>query len=199
MQFLLVVVIAILLIFNISFTSGFIPIPQPKLILVKGNLVSLAAKTRVAPSKTHAVRNGNENVTDEATKNASNHNLHLPFAVDHRKTGERPNNLPVDCNAAITTCTFSVLLLLLWSVTPLPAEAITSSTGVVPSALYAYGHFFSIMVITGCLAAERLLVKEGMTVEDENLIVKLDLVYGLMAALLIISGVLRANMNGERA
>ena len=65
----------------------------------------------------------------------------------------------------------------------LPAEAATAGA-VVPSALWAYAHYFSILVITGCLAAERTIVKANMTEEEENTIVKLDLVYGLMAALL---------------
>lgn len=65
----------------------------------------------------------------------------------------------------------------------LPAEAATTGA-VVPTALWAYAHYFSIIVIFGCLAAERTIVKAGMTEEEENTIVKLDLVYGLMAFLL---------------
>jgi len=64
-----------------------------------------------------------------------------------------------------------------------PAEAATAGA-VVPTALWAYAHYLSIIVITGCLAAERTIVKANMTEEEENTIVKLDLVYGLMAALL---------------
>jgi hypothetical protein len=66
--------------------------------------------------------------------------------------------------------------------TGLPAEAATGA--VVPSALWAYAHYFSIIVIFGCLTAERTIVKAGMTEEEENTIVKLDLIYGLMAFLL---------------
>lgn len=74
--------------------------------------------------------------------------------------------------------------------TCLPAEA--AAVPVVPSALWAYGHYLSILVITSCLVAERNLVKPDMSVEDENIIVKIDVVYGVMAALLIISGFARA-------
>jgi uncharacterized membrane protein len=71
------------------------------------------------------------------------------------------------------------------SVTPLPAEAAAAAAGgVVPSALWAYGHYFSIVAIFGCLAAERTLVRQDMSVQDEETVVKLDLVYGVMAALL---------------
>lgn len=84
---------------------------------------------------------------------------------------------------------------LLVATTSFPALAATTdvvSSSVLPSALWAYGHYFSILVIMGCLTAERLIVREDMTVDDEDMIVKLDLVYGLMAALLIISGFARA-------
>jgi len=64
----------------------------------------------------------------------------------------------------------------------LPAHAV--SGGVLPSALWAYGHYFSIIAIFGILAVERVLVRTDMTVEDEKLLVKLDLGYGLLAALL---------------
>lgn len=72
--------------------------------------------------------------------------------------------------------------------TALPVEA----AGVVPSALWAYGHYLSILAITGCLVAEKTLVKPDMSIDDEDTIVKIDVVYGLMAALLIISGFARA-------
>jgi hypothetical protein len=65
--------------------------------------------------------------------------------------------------------------------TSLPAEA---AAGAVPSALWAYAHYLSIIVIFGCLSAERTIVKAGMTEEEEKTIVKLDLLYGVMAVLL---------------
>lgn len=74
-----------------------------------------------------------------------------------------------------------------------PAPSIAATTGaVIPSALWAYAHFGSILVILGCLASEKTLVKAGMTEQDENMVVKLDVLYGVMAALLIISGLFRA-------
>ena len=65
--------------------------------------------------------------------------------------------------------------------TALPAEA---AAGPVPSALWAYAHYLSIIIIFGCLAAEKTIVKAGMTAEEENTIVKLDLLYGVLAVLL---------------
>lgn len=83
---------------------------------------------------------------------------------------------------------------------PSPVLASTggaTTAAVIPSALWAYGHFLSILVIVGCLTAERIIVKADMTPSEEDTIVKLDLVYGLMAALLIISGFARATTYGK--
>lgn len=65
--------------------------------------------------------------------------------------------------------------------TSLPADA---AAGAVPAALWAYGHYFSIIAIFGCLSAEKTLVKPGMSEEEEKAVVKLDLLYGVLAALL---------------
>jgi uncharacterized membrane protein len=72
---------------------------------------------------------------------------------------------------------------LLWLISASPANAV----GTVPLALWAYAHFVSIIVIFGCLVAEKTLVKAAMTVEEEELVVRLDLVYGLMVALLYVA------------
>jgi hypothetical protein len=65
----------------------------------------------------------------------------------------------------------------------LPAEA-AAAGGQVASALWAYGHFVSVIAIFGCLSAEKTLVTVDMTEDDEALVVKLDLIYGVLAALL---------------
>jgi len=89
--------------------------------------------------------------------------------------------------------TTAILMALASATTALPAEA----AGVLPTALWAYAHYLSILAITGCLAAERTIVQADMTVEEEETIVKIDLVYGLMAALLIVSGFARASNFGK--
>jgi Predicted membrane protein (DUF2214) len=61
-----------------------------------------------------------------------------------------------------------------------------AAAAALPSALWAYGHYVSIIAIFGCLAVERTLVKVDMSVQDENTVVKLDVVYGVMAALLYV-------------
>jgi hypothetical protein len=82
-------------------------------------------------------------------------------------------------------------------VVPGPALAAATSTSAVSSGLWAYAHFFSILLIVGCLTAERIIVRADMTTAEEDQIVKIDLVYGLMAALLIISGFARATNFGK--
>jgi len=89
--------------------------------------------------------------------------------------------------------TTAIMIALASATTALPAEA----AGVLPTALWAYAHYLSILAITGCLAAERTIVQADMTVEEEETIVKIDLVYGLMAALLIVSGFARASNFGK--
>jgi len=72
-----------------------------------------------------------------------------------------------------------------------------SVSSVLPNALWAYAHYFSIIAITLCLASERALVDADMPIEDEETVVKIDVAYGLLAALLIISGFVRAAAFGK--
>jgi Predicted membrane protein (DUF2214) len=96
---------------------------------------------------------------------------------------------PNDCHVKLETNVstngvtgiFTLIPAIVVLTTSLPAEA---AAGAVPSALWAYAHFLSIIVIFGCLSAERTIVKAGMTEEEEKTIVKLDLLYGVMAVLL---------------
>lgn len=71
--------------------------------------------------------------------------------------------------------------------TALPAEA----AGAVPTALVAYAHYLTILLALGAVVAQRALVKPGMTNEEEDAIQVLDLVYGISATLLIVSGYFR--------
>jgi Predicted membrane protein (DUF2214) len=70
------------------------------------------------------------------------------------------------------------------------AAATASTPSSIPSALWAYGHYASIIAIFGCLSVERTLVKAEMSVQDENMVVKLDVVYGVMAALLYVFSII---------
>jgi len=102
--------------------------------------------------------------------------------------------LPIPVVVAVSLMSMSVF--------PAPAEAAVAATSstmltaasgtMVQSALVAYGHYFASLAIVACLVAEKFLVEANMSAEDEETVVKIDLVYGLLAVLLIGSGFARA-------
>jgi hypothetical protein len=71
--------------------------------------------------------------------------------------------------------------------TALPAEA----AGAVPSALWAYAHYVSILLVMASLVGQRVLVKAGMSDEEENTLQLFDIIYGVSALILVISGYYR--------
>jgi len=72
---------------------------------------------------------------------------------------------------------------LLWSAPALAA----SDAGAVPSALVAYAHFVSLIVIGMSLVTERVVIKPEMSEEDFELAVKADIAYGIAAVVLLAS------------
>lgn len=60
-----------------------------------------------------------------------------------------------------------------------------------PSALASYAHILALFVATAALTTERVLIKPGMSEEDEDLLVKADITYGVSGALVVASGYLR--------
>lgn len=77
-----------------------------------------------------------------------------------------------------------------------PAHA---STGVEPiaSALAAYGHYLSIILVVMSLVTERILIKPGMSEDDFDTVANADIVYGVSGLLLTFTGYLRATMYGK--
>jgi hypothetical protein len=71
--------------------------------------------------------------------------------------------------------------------TALPAEA----AGAVPSALWAYAHYVSILLVIASLVGQRVLVKAGMSDEEEDTLQLFDTIYGVSALILVISGYFR--------
>jgi hypothetical protein len=71
--------------------------------------------------------------------------------------------------------------------TALPAEA----AGAIPSALWAYAHYVSILLVMASLVGQRVLVKAGMSDEEENTLQLFDTLYGVSALILVISGYYR--------
>jgi putative membrane protein len=77
--------------------------------------------------------------------------------------------------------------------TPEMANAATAFTNnAVPSALVAYGHYFSLLGILGCIMVERLTIKPNMTPDEEDLVAGADIGLGLFGVLIAYTGYLRA-------
>ena len=82
--------------------------------------------------------------------------------------------------------------------TPSLAEAAgTAGGGAIPSALAAYAHYLSILVMTGAITAERLTVKPNMSVEEEQFMSAADITVGLSGVAVLISGYYRATQYGK--
>lgn len=83
------------------------------------------------------------------------------------------------------------------AVTTIPATATTTTTlaaaGPVGSAAFAWLHFLGIMGVAGGLVTERLVIKKNMSVDEENIINGADLIYGLSALSLLITGYFRVS------
>ena len=75
---------------------------------------------------------------------------------------------------------------------PEMASAATAFTAnAVPSALAAYGHYLSVMVMVGLVMAERLLIKPNMSQKDEDVLSAVDSAYGITGLLTLYTGYLR--------
>lgn len=77
-----------------------------------------------------------------------------------------------------------------------PAQA-ADLTNAIPSALAAYGHYLGLVVMSMCLAAERLLVKPNMSADDESKLVIADSLYGIFSVLVLVSGYFRVTEYGK--
>ncbi|CAE7236402.1 unnamed protein product [Symbiodinium natans] len=65
------------------------------------------------------------------------------------------------------------------------------------SALAAYGHYLGLVLGTGCLVAERLMIKAGMSEEEEQTVLSIDSLYGLVGLLIAGTGYLRVTQYGK--
>jgi putative membrane protein len=78
----------------------------------------------------------------------------------------------------------------------LPAEA---AVGAAPfaSAVAAYVHYVSLLVIAGCITVERVTVKAGMSQEDQALMTNADITLGISGLALAVSGYYRVVQYGK--
>lgn len=79
------------------------------------------------------------------------------------------------------------------SATTAASSTILTAGGSISSALFAYGHYFSVLGIVGVLMTERLTLENGpnLTDDEENRLAIADTLYGLIALLLIYTGYFR--------
>jgi putative membrane protein len=61
----------------------------------------------------------------------------------------------------------------------------------VSSALLAYLHFVCVIALFACLFAERLLFRPDLALADQRRLVLVDLAYGAVATLVLVTGVVR--------
>jgi len=72
-----------------------------------------------------------------------------------------------------------------------PTTALAATADPVSSAVLAWLHFLGIVGIAGGLITERLVLKKNMSVDEENIINAADLIYGLSAFSMLVSGYFR--------
>ncbi len=77
------------------------------------------------------------------------------------------------------------------------APAFAFPEGVVPSAGVAYVHYLSVMLCFGALVLERRLIRADPSRQEATLMVVTDIVYGIAALSLLLSGILRVLHYGQ--
>lgn len=78
-----------------------------------------------------------------------------------------------------------------------PGVAEAAGGEAIPSALAAYGHYLSLLVMTAAIVAERLTVKPGMSIEEEKFLGAADITVGVAGVALLASGYYRATQYGK--
>jgi putative membrane protein len=78
----------------------------------------------------------------------------------------------------------------------LPAEAAAGGAPF-PSAVAAYVHCVSLLLMSACVAVERFTVKPGMSQEEQELLSITDTVYGVVSVALFVSGYYRLTEYGK--
>jgi putative membrane protein len=78
-----------------------------------------------------------------------------------------------------------------------PAVPAALPTGVLPSAAVAYVHYLSFMLCFGALVLERRLIRPNPDKQTATLMVITDIVYGLAALGVLVSGILRVTQYGQ--
>lgn len=95
--------------------------------------------------------------------------------------------------------TVSALALVVAALTLMASKAVAVFQSIAfPSPAMAWcAHFLSVLTIAGCLAAERVLVETGMTLEEEQNFHRMDSRYSLLMVLLIGSCLAKSLQGGD--
>ena len=98
-----------------------------------------------------------------------------------------------------TTATAAALALLAPAamVMGVPTDANAVEISAVSSAFAAYGHYLGLVLVAMSLATERVLIKAGMSEEDEQVMTYADIVYGLAGTLVLATGYFRVVQFGK--
>jgi putative membrane protein len=121
-----------------------------------------------------------------AENNNNNNNDQQPLALQLIPLKEQHT-------AAVSTAVTAMAVLM----TALPADAAADTFTPIASALAAYVHYTSLLVGTGCLVTERLLIKPNMSPEEEKRLVLTDALWGVSALTLAVSGYYRTVEYGK--
>jgi uncharacterized membrane protein len=98
------------------------------------------------------------------------------------------NHKSYNAKAPSSSASSAILPVILTLFTSLPAEAAGAT---IPSAIAAYVHYVSLLIMTALIVTERITVKEGMTDEEQQLVTYADIGIGLVGIPLVVSGYYR--------
>lgn len=100
---------------------------------------------------------------------------------------------PGEASAAVVPSADAIDIDNIASATAAVSSTILTAGGSVSSALFAYGHYFSIIAIVAIIMTERLTLENGpnMTDEEENRIAIADTLYGVVGLFIVYTGYYR--------
>lgn len=90
--------------------------------------------------------------------------------------------------AAMTTAIMTVAP----SIANAAAAAASKPDTKIYSAVVAYGHYLSVLVIVACVIIERFTIRPNMSLQEEKLIAKADICLGITGVILLSTGYIRA-------
>ena len=153
-------------------------------LLLAGGTTAFSPLPRIAVAGFAVSKHNNNNLVAV--------NAHAHLDMDNPDVNAIESNSQSAWTAAVASSVPALTTLFL----SLPAEAATGAAPF-PSAIVAYIHYVSIIIMTACVAIERVLVKPGMSQDDQALLTNTDIAYGISGLTLVISGYYRTVSYGK--